>query len=127
MVALANISDKSIHPQEGLDKQKKSSSSISLTSSHKFGHNSAVIGCTIKCLRHLVPHVILHLMIYRLLILKKWLPMGFVWKPDNRRNSRKDFIASLPVSSLAYSINIYMVRKPINHRIILCIKIVLAR
>ena len=50
MVASANISDKSIHPQEGLDKQKKSSfSSISLTPSHKFSHNSAVIGYTIKC------------------------------------------------------------------------------
>ena len=49
MVASANISDKSIHPQEGLDKQKKSSSSISLISSHKSGHNSAVVGCTIKC------------------------------------------------------------------------------
>ena len=49
MVASVNISDKSIHPQEGLDKQKKSSSSISLTSSHKFGHNLAVIGRTIKC------------------------------------------------------------------------------
>ena len=48
MVASANISDKSIHPQEGLDKQKKSSS-ISLTSSHKFGHNSAVVDHTIKC------------------------------------------------------------------------------
>ena len=49
MVTSANISDKSIHPQEGLDKQKKSSSFFLLTSSHKFGHNSAVVGRTIKC------------------------------------------------------------------------------
>ena len=49
--------------------------------------------------------------------------MGFEWKLNNRQNSRKDFIASLPVSSLTYSINIYMVRKLINHRIILCIKV----
>ena len=124
MVASANISNKSIHPQEGLDKQKKSS--ISLTSSHKFGHNSAVVGCTIKCFAPSCSSRDSASDDISVIDIKKWLPMGFVWKPDNRRNSCKDFIASLPMSSLAYSINIYMVRKPINHRIILCIKISLA-
>ena len=49
--------------------------------------------------------------------------MRFEWKLNNRQNLCKDFNGSLPVSSLTYNINIYMVRKLINHRIILCIKV----
>ena len=104
MVTSANISDKSIHPQEGLDKQKKFSSSISLTSSHEFGHNSAVVGRTIKCFAPSCSSRDSASDDISVIDIKKWLPMGFVRKPDDRQNSRKDFIASLPVSSLANSI-----------------------
>ena len=44
MVASANISDKSVHPQEGSKKQNGPSSPFSPTSPHKFGHNSAILG-----------------------------------------------------------------------------------
>ena len=48
MVTLANISDKSIHPQEGSKYQKQLSSSFLPVSSQKFGHNSAIVGRTTK-------------------------------------------------------------------------------
>ena len=44
MVASANISDKSVHPQEGSKKQNGPSSPFSPTSPHKFGHNSTILG-----------------------------------------------------------------------------------
>ena len=107
MVALANISNKSIHPQEGLDKQKKSSSFLP-ASSHKFGHNLAIFGCTIKCFapscfsRDSASDDI------SVIDIKRndcpWASNGN--QIANRQNSHKDFIASLPVSSLAYSITI---------------------
>ena len=46
MVASAKTSDKSIHPQEGLNKQKEPFFFFSLTWGHKIGHNSAVVGPT---------------------------------------------------------------------------------
>ena len=61
MVATTNFSDKSIHPQEGLKKQKKSFSFASLSS----------LVVQQNGLHHLVPHVILHLVIYRLSIFLK--------------------------------------------------------
>ena len=45
MVASANISDKSIHPKEGI---RRLSTSFLPTSSHKFGHNSVVVDCKTK-------------------------------------------------------------------------------
>ena len=107
MVASANISNKSIHPQEGLDKQKKSSSFLP-ASSHKFGHNLAIFGCTIKCFapscfsRDSASDDVSVIDIKR---------NDCPWASNrnqiaNRQNSHKDFIASLPVSSLAYSITI---------------------
>ena len=48
MAASASISEKSIHPQEGLKIQKKSSFSFSPTSSHRFGHNFVAVGRTTK-------------------------------------------------------------------------------
>ena len=46
MVTTANFSDKSIHPQEGLKKQK--SFPFSFASLHKVGHNSIIVGRTTK-------------------------------------------------------------------------------
>ena len=48
MVALANISNKSIHPQEGSNKQNSPSSSFSPTSPRKYRHNWVIFGCIKK-------------------------------------------------------------------------------
>ena len=68
MVASANISDKSIHPQEGSNKQiffrLHPHANIAITRS------SLVV--LKNDLRHLVPHMILHLVMYRLSIFLKW-------------------------------------------------------
>ena len=71
MVPSANISNKSIHPQEG-SKDKK----VLLLPFRLHPHtNSAItwppLVVSKNGLRHLVPHVILHLMKYRLSILFK--------------------------------------------------------
>ena len=46
MVASAKISVKSIHPQEGSNKQKEPFFILSVTWVHEIGHNSAVVGRT---------------------------------------------------------------------------------
>ena len=46
MVASAKISDKSIHPQEGSNKQKESFFFLFATWGHKISHNSVVIDPT---------------------------------------------------------------------------------
>ena len=46
MVASAKISDKSIHPQEGSNKQKGTFFFLFATWGHKNGHNAAVVGRT---------------------------------------------------------------------------------
>ena len=46
MVALAKISVKSIHPQEGSNKQKEPFFILFTTWGHKTGHNSPVVGRT---------------------------------------------------------------------------------
>ena len=48
MVTMANFSDKSIHPQEGLNKQKKSFFPFSFAFLHKIGHNSFIVGLATK-------------------------------------------------------------------------------
>ena len=48
MVTTANFSDKSIHPQEGLKKQKSLSFPFSFASLHKVDHNSIIVGRTTK-------------------------------------------------------------------------------
>ena len=48
MVATANFSDKSIHPQEGLKKQKSLSFPFSFASLYKIGHNSIIVSRTTK-------------------------------------------------------------------------------
>ena len=47
MVALAKISDKSIHPQEGSNKQKEPYFFFFATWGHKIGRNSAVVHPTV--------------------------------------------------------------------------------
>ena len=49
MVASAKISVKSIHPQEGSNKQKEPFFIVFTTWGHKIGHNSAVVGRTEFC------------------------------------------------------------------------------
>ena len=72
MIASANISDKSIHPQEGSNKQNSSSLLPFRLHPHA---NIAITWSSLVVLKnglhHLVPHVILHLVIYRLLIFFK--------------------------------------------------------
>ena len=51
MVASAKISVKSIHPQEGSNKQKEPFFILFTTQGHKIGHNSVVVGRTEFCWR----------------------------------------------------------------------------
>ena len=48
MVTMANLSDKSIYPQEGLKKQKNLSFPFSFASLHKVDYNLIIFGCTTK-------------------------------------------------------------------------------
>ena len=51
MVASAKISVKSVHPQEGSNKQKEPFFILFTTWGHKIGHNLAVVGRTEFCWR----------------------------------------------------------------------------
>ena len=71
MVVTANFSNKRIHPQEGLKKQKKSFFHFRLHPYTKSTITRSSLVVQQNGLRHLVPHVILHMVIYWLLIFLK--------------------------------------------------------
>ena len=94
MVALAKISVKSIHPQEGSNKQKEPFFILFTTWDHKIGHNRPSLVVRSSAGVHLVPHVILHLMKYWLSIFKKMADRAVEAELDFDEKQAALFIAS---------------------------------
>ena len=75
MVASTNSSNKTIRPQKGLSNKRILSFPLLAASARNSAITWPLSLLFENALRHLVPHAILHLMIYRLLTFSKWQTM----------------------------------------------------